>query len=462
MKIILPRPCGLSSLRGASLLLAGIATAAIASTDPVKDTRQIMAGTVSTTKVKNEYLSGAKDGTTAFQGALNAYKAVRAAEVAPAPVPTPTPTPTPSAPATGLGGEVAIADNFNTAAGIEPTWYGATGRGGVPGILPLNDMAAFRIDCAPGQLLKDDPLVLPGQSGASHLHQFWGNTGTNAGSTYASLRTSGQSTCDGDTNAPINRSSYWAPAMMVGPGMALKPDHVLIYYKRFAATSPYCTDPKAPGICVDLPNGIRFVTGYNMKTMSGGPNDTRPYQWDFNFMGFDCYGSEDGTVPGIAGEYHTIKAVADAGCPVGARLHVSIDAPSCWDGHNLDSADHRAHIVYPIGDDLGFGRQCGPDHPFVIPLMSVQLFYNTDAAFAAGKWHLASDEMMPGVEPGTTLHMDYWEAWSPTAKATWMTHCINAPSSCSGGDLGDGTAIIGGNEPFPHGWPRQTAVAATP
>jgi hypothetical protein len=64
------------------LLLAStaISTAVIASSDPVADTRQIMAGTVTTTRVKNAYLSGANDGTTAFKGALSAYKAVRAAE----------------------------------------------------------------------------------------------------------------------------------------------------------------------------------------------------------------------------------------------------------------------------------------------------------------------------------------------------------------------------------------------
>ena len=44
-----------------------------------------MAGTVTTTKVKNEYLSGARDGTTMFKGALAAYKGVRAAEVLPTP-----------------------------------------------------------------------------------------------------------------------------------------------------------------------------------------------------------------------------------------------------------------------------------------------------------------------------------------------------------------------------------------
>lgn len=77
------------------LAFATVAFAAVsfASPDPIKDTRQIMAGTVTTQSVKNAYLSGARDGTTAFQGALKAYKAVRAAEQ---PVPTPSPTPSPA------------------------------------------------------------------------------------------------------------------------------------------------------------------------------------------------------------------------------------------------------------------------------------------------------------------------------------------------------------------------------
>jgi hypothetical protein len=91
------------------LIIAALALLTIASTDPVADTRQIMAGTVTTTKIKNEYLSGARDTTTVFQGALKAYKAVRAAEskptvkcldgtvvVAPGACPAPLVTPPPS------------------------------------------------------------------------------------------------------------------------------------------------------------------------------------------------------------------------------------------------------------------------------------------------------------------------------------------------------------------------------
>jgi hypothetical protein len=251
--------------------------------------------------------------------------------------------------------------------------------------------------------------------------------------------------------------------MMVAPGMALKPDHILIYYKRSPASGPACSGANPRGICVDTPNGIRFVTGYNMKTMSGGPADMSDGQWDRNFMNFDCYPSADGSVQPVSQQrFATLAAMSAANiCPVGARLHVAVDSPECWDG-NVDSADHRSHISYATGADFGYGRQCDAKHPYLIPMMSVQFFYNIDANFAKGLWHLSSDEMMPGVAAGTTLHMDYWEAWSPTAKTIWMAQCINRPASCSGGDLGDGTQMIGANEPWPAGWPKQAPVPAQP
>ena len=85
----------------------------------------------------------------------------------------------------------------------------------------------------------------------------------------------------------------------------------------------------------------------------------------------------------------------------------------------------------------------------MIPSLQIQYHYTVDANFQAGKWHLASDEMMPGAVAGSTLHFDYWEAWSPTVKATWQKTCINGHLTCAGGDLGNGTAIKSGN--FPPG-----------
>jgi hypothetical protein len=43
-------------------------------------------------------------------------------------------------------------------------------------------------------------------------------------------------------------------------------------------------------------------------------------------------------------------------------------------------------------------------------------------------------------------------------KATWHTNCINLKLSCSSGDLGNGTQIIGAGVP-PGGWTKHQLVA---
>src|SRR4029079_14950609 len=189
--------------------------------------------------------------------------------------PTPTPTPAPTTPAAvvpapiALVGEAAVADNFHGTSGIERTSYPAGVGGGTP--TPAGDgAAAFRMFCTAGQLVRDDPLVSPGQPGVSHLHQFFGNSGTNASSNYQSLRASGGTTC-GQSSTPFNRSAYWFPAMLDGVGHVVKPDSIKLYYKRNSASDPMCrplsSQYQSLGQCVDLPNGIRYVFGYNMKTM---------------------------------------------------------------------------------------------------------------------------------------------------------------------------------------------------
>jgi hypothetical protein len=109
-----------------------------------------------------------------------------------------------------LTGETAIADNFDGSTGIERTTYPSGIGGGTPPV-STDVVGAFRMFCTGGQISRDDPLFYPGQPGASHLHQFFGNTGTNASSNYASLRTSGGTTC-GQSSTPFNRSAYWRPA----------------------------------------------------------------------------------------------------------------------------------------------------------------------------------------------------------------------------------------------------------
>ncbi|HEV2593857.1 MAG TPA: DUF1996 domain-containing protein [Sphingomicrobium sp.] len=349
----------------------------------------------------------------------------------------------------GAKGESDVADNFNVQSTLQPD----------PTTVPVmaDPVGAFRFECLSGQLAKDDPIVYPGQPGKSHLHQFFGNMLTNASSTYQSLRTSGGSTCTGNANSTDptpQRSAYWMPAMLDGAGNAVKPNRMLTYYKQLPNNNPECgaaPDSTHIGYCVAMPNGLRMITGYNMDSGKGGPADTTSAdQWT---MHFDCWLPTGAVTPAEP----TLAAVVATGtCPAGSLLRVLIDFPQCWDGKNLDSPDHRAHMSDEVGAALPDGsRACPSDHPYNIPSITIQAFFTTDANFVAGKWHLSSDDMLPGAAAGTTLHGDYWEAWSPTIKNQWQVGCIDAHLSCNNGQLGNGQTIKG----MPQGpWPDHVLV----
>ena len=103
-------------------------------------------------------------------------------------------------------------------------------------------------------------------------------------------------------------------------------------------------------------------------------------------------------------------------------------------------------MVYGTGTDYGPGRTCDAGHPYVIPQITQEISFTIDANFA--KWHPASDEMVTGMKRGATFHVDYWEGWSPTVKATWQKVCLEGHLSCSSGDLGNGTELINAGEPL--------------
>ena len=210
-----------------ALLLTFMSTSALASDNYTQDARALSAAALcgaTNTTCQQAYILGAKDGTAAFKRVLVTYKAIRAAEVPTPPPPPPAPPPSPPPPS----GEVlypiaAIPSNFDVTSELVPAW----GTGAIPaksatgGTPNLDDPGAFRFICAPAGLNWDDPIVYPNQPGKSHLHQYYGNTAITAASTYASIRTSGNSTC----NSPLNRSGYWEPAMIVGvTNQVVRPD----------------------------------------------------------------------------------------------------------------------------------------------------------------------------------------------------------------------------------------------
>lgn len=348
-----------------------------------------------------------------------------------------------------------IPSNFDVSSYLQPSW----GTGAIPPSSAPDVVGAFRFICGAGQLLYDDPIVFPGQPGASHLHQYYGNSAANAYSTYTSLRITG----DGSCGNAVNRSGYWMPALMVGRQYVLQPDYVSIYYKRRPISDPKCSltsgDLQAEGNCIPIPNGLRYIFGYDM--VSG-----TPATGSFHFA---CVVGSTPTA--TAGD---LLGIANAGCPAGARIEALIGAPECWDGQNLDSANHRSHVAYPSYGSWGY-LKCDSGHPFVIPTFTLAAFYQitpeVEAALLALKagapWdytkvlHLSSDEMMPSLTPGTTFHADWFGGWDNTVMSMWIDNCINKLLNCSGGDLGNGLQIKGADKPS-YGWTNPQPLVPLP
>lgn len=329
------------------------------------------------------------------------------------------------APSPGAGGATFVDNGDNRTLA-----YAAIPGGTIPPSGAPDVVGAFRFICTAGQVLADDPILFPGQPGASHLHQFYGNTSATGNSTYTSLSNTGQSTCNRGVTVPANRSAYWMPALLNGLGYVVKPDYVSIYYKERPPTDPTVTDPTNPryeGHAVPIPNGLRFIFGWDPT----GVNSARTGAAYFN-----CDGPS-----AVPGHYNDLPT-ALANCPAGNRVGAIIEAPECWDGVNLDTPDHRSHVGYATYGGWGY-LKCDSAHPYVIPTFQLAAWYSIVAGDNTSLWSLSSDAMVTGQPKGYTFHADYFEAWFPTVKAMWQNNCVNLLLNCSAGDLGNGQRLVG-------------------
>jgi hypothetical protein len=294
---------------------------------------------------------------------------------------------------------------------------------------------AFRSRCDFSHMNYDDAVLYYGQPGKAHLHTYFGNTGTNANSTSASLLSSGSSTCAGGT---FNRSAYWIPTMIdTASGRPIAPNDdrsvynsdLEIYYKVGYQGVGY-RDIKP------FPNGLQMIAG-NQASATSEPQRARNGEYPVTYY---CEGAA------ATDRTRNNEGLGIPVCTSGQVLVMDIDFPQCWDGVNLRAVNGRSHIEYgrwhngssvpvgttPISETAG----CPPSHPVPMPHVEMFVRWRVPSGTDTRNWRLASDNYTTG-PGGYSGHADYVFAWNATAFPTIVNRCYVAQQDC-GYQIGDG------------------------
>ncbi|NNE13293.1 MAG: DUF1996 domain-containing protein [Ilumatobacter sp.] len=248
---------------------------------------------------------------------------------------------------------------------------------------PQGSVGQFVVECGFDRFLADDPIVHPGDAGASHLHQFFGAVEVHAGSVDAEL-IAGDTTCD----QAADTASYWAPALIGADGEPIAPTNSVAYYRAGPGVDPATVVP--------FPPGFMAVAGDHTAIE---PQPT-------SVVAFACgVGSARFSEPPSCG---------------GDELRMVVTFQDCWDGEHV-----RSPVVPEPDRHVSYSRagECPPSHPVAIPQLQFAIDYPPIADRDLGSLLLASGDIHTG-------HADFWNTWDQEKLANEVARCINRDLVC--------------------------------
>lgn len=234
----------------------------------------------------------------------------------------------------------------------------------------------WKIDCGFSHSLPDDPIVYPGKPGASHLHDFFGNVGANANSTYQSLN-GVTSTC-----ANNDRAAYWTPALYQN-GKKVNPVGAIIYYTTSAGP---------PNKQIAYPPDMRIIIG-NAKATTAA-----------QMSGHIEWGCSDNS---------QIGANIPARCN-SEHIQVRMRFPACWDGVTV-AGNAIDHVRYPSRG------ACPKGFPHAMPTMRLNVVYKVGKT--TGNITLSSGSPF-------SIHADFLNSWDQRTLEDLVKRCFHGQLNC--------------------------------
>jgi len=230
-------------------------------------------------------------------------------------------------------------------------------------------LSMMRFSCSQLTIDRVDPLVNPGSIPSPHLHQIVGGNSFNASMDPATHDLPTLSTCTSCTFSE-DFSNYWT---------------AVLYFK--SRNGSYTRVPQSVSQGLRAQGGI---TVYYIPATSAQTSVTA-FKPGFRMLVGDASLHSKGTARKVchrcmpaSGDNSNINCGAPDSqtlpkgfCAGGIRSVITF--PTCWDGKNTDSADHRTHVAYPTSSgnyDVGATGTCPASHPVKIPQLMLEVMWD--------------------------------------------------------------------------------------
>ncbi|KAK3403083.1 hypothetical protein B0T20DRAFT_474882 [Sordaria brevicollis] len=291
--------------------------------------------------------------------------------------------------------------------------------------------AFWRMECR-GTLAvaRLDPLVNFGEP-AAHAHSIHGSSGFSEKADFDDLINAECTSCA----VTQDMSAYWTPSLYfqhANGSFELVPQvgGLLSYYFLFKDAANPDKGVKA------FPPGFRMIAGdaarrnYSIAGTNVKDVDPEKSSWaklgqtsqadlTQRAIGFNClnYGiAPEGT---LYRHYMPDKDYLDANCADGIRAEIMF--PSCWNGKDLDSENHRSHMAYP---DLVMNGNCPKGFETKVPGLMYETIWATQAFKGMpGKFVFANGDVQ-----GFGYHADFMTGWDED----FLQEAVNTCTSDTG------------------------------
>ncbi|MDQ0710945.1 hypothetical protein QFZ55_000397 [Streptomyces luteogriseus] len=321
----------------------------------------------------------------------------------------------------GQAGNGPVAADFADIKSVQPN---ANDKGGASG-------GSFATSCGVnenGLFNSDNIIAAPGvTNGAHHFHDYVGNQSNNAFASDQDLAKA-ETSCDDQGD----KSSYYWPVVRLQNGAqeqdAQKPGGgiegnagEIVTPKQVTLT--FVGNPREK--VTAMPRLLRIITG-DAKSFVNGPANAN--------ASWSCTGFEDRQ---LKDKYPL--------CPQGSDVVRTFKFQSCWDGRNIDSANHRTHVAF--ADAAG---NC-PSGFRPIPQLVQRIVYDIDAPSLQDGGRttplFAVDSFPEQLHKPVTDHGDFINIFDEDLMGE-MVDCINDGRKC-------GAGADGGQNPAPGEEPQE-------